>query len=37
VNPAVSPSGVLAGQPDHQCPDVPAAGWLAGRSCRART
>ena len=26
VDPAVAPSGVLAGQPEQQCPDVPAGG-----------
>jgi hypothetical protein len=29
MNPAVSPSGVLAGQPEDQGLDVPAGGWPA--------
>ena len=30
MDPAVSPAGVLASQPEDQCPDVPAGGWPAG-------
>ena len=26
----MAPPGVLAGQPEDQCPDVPAGGWPAG-------
>jgi hypothetical protein len=29
VDPAAAPAGVLAGQPEHQCLDVPAGGWPA--------
>src|ERR1700730_13875746 len=30
MDPAVAPAGVLADQPQDQCPDVPAGRWPAG-------